>query len=73
MLDDEREAADMNSSGTATNSISSEYLHVQEQAAKYEPHADKINASVLGDNLGTVNNYNYHNSPSLQEMEQLFT
>jgi hypothetical protein len=72
MLEDEREAADMNSSGAATNSISSEYSHVQEQAAKYEPHADKINASVLGDNLGTVNNYNYHNSPSLQEMKQFF-
>jgi hypothetical protein len=63
MLKDEHEAAGVDAPEVTTNSNDTEYSAAQEQAAKYEPHADEINATVLGDNLGTVNNYHYNLNP----------
>jgi hypothetical protein len=68
MLEEEREMA----ASAATNPTDMEHPITQEDGAKYETHAHRIDASVLGDNVGVVNNYHYNN-PSLQDMAQLLS
>jgi hypothetical protein len=57
MLEDEREMTSINSPESAVDAPDAEHSPHQGQAAKYEIHAEKMDAAVQGDNHGIVNHY----------------
>ena len=63
MLEDEYEATSGISLEAMANSTGTKDSTNQDPPAKYTTHANKIDASVLGDNMGTVNNYHYSLNP----------